>query len=190
VIRSEPISKTRCWVPLLVGKYSHPRVQLGPAIRWSPFLVAAHAGVLICDALGAHIPANGFSRPYVVSMTLATALYGFLALWISFQIARRYVAERWAFLATLGIWFASSLPVYMYFNPSWSHAHSAFAVALFVWYWDKTRGSRTLRQWVLLGLIAGLMMDVYYVSAVLLLLPFFEFIAQSHAAVFKNPREI
>ena len=69
---------------------------IGPAILWSPFLVVAHAGVLICDALGAHIPANGFSRPYIVAMALATALYGFLALWISSQIVRRYVAERWA----------------------------------------------------------------------------------------------
>lgn len=156
---------------------------IGPAILWSPFLIAAHAGVLISDALGAHIPANGFSYPYVVSMAFATALYGFLALWISFQIARRYVAERWAFLATIGIWFASSLPVYMYFNPWWSHAHSAFAVALFLWYWDKTRGTRTLRQWILLGLIAGLMMNVYYASAVLLLLPFFGFVARLRAAL-------
>jgi Dolichyl-phosphate-mannose-protein mannosyltransferase len=175
---------------LLAGGYTatnhlNNHFAIGPAILWSPFLVAAHAGVLIGDGLGAHLPANGFSRPYVVAMALGTALYGFLALWISFDIARRYVAERWAFLATIGIWFASSLPVYMYFNPSWSHAHSAFAVALFLWYWNKTRDTRTLRQWILLGLIAGLMIDVYYVSAVVLLLPFFEFVAHLRAGLFK-----
>jgi hypothetical protein len=52
--------------------------------------------------------------------------------------------------------------VYMYFNPSWSHAHSAFAVALFLWYWDATREGRSLAQWLLLGVIVGLMLDVYY----------------------------
>ena len=62
----------------------------------------------------------------------------------------------------------------MYFNPSWSHAHSAFMVALFVWYWDLTRQSRTTLQWVILGAIAGLMMDVYYPNAILLLLPLLE----------------
>jgi len=46
-------------------------------------------------------------------------------------LARKYVAAHWAFLATLGIWGASSLPVYMYFNPAWSHVQSAFAVAFF-----------------------------------------------------------
>jgi hypothetical protein len=148
--------------------------SVGPAILWFPFLVVAHGSVLLWDRLGGQIPADGFSKPYRVAMALGTALYGFLALLISFVLARRYFAERWAFLATLGIWFASSLPVYMYFNPSWSHAHSAFMVALFLWYWIRTRAARTWVQWIVLGAIGGLMMDVYYVSGVLLLLPLLE----------------
>ena len=50
----------------------------------------------------------------------------------------------------------------MYFNPAWSHAHSAFVCALFLWYWDQTREHRALGEWLLLGLIVGLMLDVYY----------------------------
>jgi len=107
-------------------------------------------------------------------MAVGTALYGFLAIWISFRLTRKYASERCAFLAAISIWFASSLPVYMYFNPSWSHAHSAFMVALFLYYWDHTRASRTPFQWALLGLIAGLMMDVYYPNALLLLFPLLE----------------
>ena len=148
--------------------------SVGPAILWSPFLIVVHVGVILCDHLGGQIPADGFSKPYLMAMALGTAVYGFLALMISFSLARRYVAERWAFLATLGIWFGSSLPVYMYFNPSWSHAHSAFTVALFVWYWTITRPARTRSQWAILGAIGGLMLDVYYVSGVLLLLPLLE----------------
>ena len=147
---------------------------VGPAILWSPFLIAAHLGVLTYDSLGGNISADGYSRPYVLAISLGTALYGFLALWMSFRVARKYLPDRWAFLATVGVWFASSLPVYMYFNPSWSHAHSAFAVALFFWYWDATRGGRTWLQWVCLGAIGGLMLDVYYVNGVLLALPLFE----------------
>jgi hypothetical protein len=148
--------------------------SIGPAILWSPFLLVAHVSVLAYDALGGHVAADGYSEPYLLGMAFGTAVYGFLALWISFRLARKYLAERWVFLGTLGIWFASSLSVYMYFNPSWSHAHSAFMVALFVWYWDRTRQSRTTLQWVILGAIAGLMMDVYYPNALLLLLPLLE----------------
>jgi hypothetical protein len=63
----------------------------------------------------------------------------------------------------------------MYFNPSWSHAQSAFVVALFLWYWDRTRDQRTLRQWFILGLIGGLMMDMYYPNAIFLLVLAVEF---------------
>jgi hypothetical protein len=154
--------------------YVDNHFTVGPAILWSPFFLAAHFGVLAANALGASIPADGYSRPYVWAMGLSTALYGFLGLWLAFRIAREYFEERWAFLATLGIWAASSLPVYMYFNPSWSHAHSAFAVALFLWYWNRTRGPRSPLQWILLGLLAGLMMNVYYPNAVVLVVPLLE----------------
>ena len=138
---------------------------VGPAILWTPFLLVAHLGVLLARALGSSVLADGFSAPYRIAMALATAIYGFLGLLLAFRLAREYVHERWALLATIAIWWASSLPVYMYFNPSWSHAHSAFVVALFLWYWHGTRSSRSLAQWLILGLITGLMLNVYYANA-------------------------
>ncbi len=147
---------------------------VGPSVLWFPFLLLTHVGVLLCDRLGAHVAADGFSAPYVVTMAFATALYAFLGLWLSFALARKYFAERWALLATIGIWWASSLPVYMYFNPSWSHAHSAFAVALFLWYWNRTRRQRTVSQWILLGLLSGFIVDVYYPNGALLVIPLLE----------------
>jgi hypothetical protein len=156
--------------------------SIGPALLWAPFLLAAHGIVLLCNALGAHIPADGFSFPYLLAMALGTAVYGFLGLLLSYSLARKYVESRWAFLATLAIWGASSLAVYMYFNPAWSHAHSVFAVALFLWYWDRTRGSRTFLQWILLGLICGLMVDVYFANGVFLILPLIEsLVAYGHS---------
>lgn len=141
--------------------------SVGPAMLWSPFLVLAHSGILLARAFGSKVPTDGFSAPYRYAMAIGTCLYGFLGLWFSFRFARKYTAPKWSFIATLAIWWASSLPVYMYFNPSWSHAHSAFIVALFLWYWDKTREHRNLKQWVLLGIIGGLMLDVYYANLML-----------------------
>jgi hypothetical protein len=142
--------------------------SVGPAMLWAPFLAVTHAGVVVARRLGLPVAADGYSRPYRVTMAVATAFYGFASLLLSFDIARRYFDRRCAFLATLGIWFASSLSVYMYFNPSWSHAHSAFAVALFLWYWHGTREGRTIREWLLLGCAAGLMINIYYPNAILL----------------------
>ena len=147
---------------------------IGPSMLWAPFIVPVHCAMLTLQKFGMNVKANGFSRPYLIAMALGTALYGFLGLLISFRLASLYTEERWALLATLGMWFASSLPVYMYFNPSWSHAHSVFVVAVFLWYWHRTRQCRTLGQWVILGLISGLLLDVYYVNIAVLLVPFVE----------------
>lgn len=151
---------------------------VGPSILWAPFIVPVHCVMLTLQRIGVKVKASGFSRPYIVAMALATVLYGFLGLWISFHLACVYCEERWALLATLGVWFGSSLPVYMYFNPSWSHAHSVFVVALFLWYWHRTRPGRTLAQWGILGLLSGLMLDVYYLNIAVLLIPLLESVRQ------------
>src|SRR5208282_5542471 len=159
---------------------------VGPAILWSPFFLTAHGGVLLARAFGSSVAADGFSAPYRIAMALATAFYGFLGLLLSFRLARQYVEDRWALLATIAIWWASSLPVYMYFNPSWSHAHSAFVVALFLWYWHETRDTRTLVQWILLGAIGGLMLDVYYANVMLFAILPFEALREYGAAFRKS----
>jgi hypothetical protein len=157
--------------------------SIGPAILWSPFLLPVHAGVKLARHFGAKTSDDGFSAPYRIAIALASAIYGFLGIWLSYRLARKYVPEHWAFLATIAIWFSSSLPVYMYFNPSWSHAHSAFAVALFLWYWDRTRADRTWGQWILFGFLGAVMMNVYYVNAALLIVPLLESISRYLRAI-------
>jgi hypothetical protein len=159
---------------------------VGPAILWTPFLLVAHAGVLFARVLGSQVAADGFSAPYRFAMAFGTALYGFLALLLAARLDRHYVDERWAFLATIAIWWSSSLPVYMYFNPAWSHAHSAFAVALFLWYWHETRDRRTTRQWCILSVIAGLMLNVYYANVTILIVLVVEAVPQYLAAFRTN----
>jgi hypothetical protein len=145
--------------------------SVGPAILWAPFLMVMHGAILGLNHWGWHFQADGFSRPYVITMAVATAIYGFAGLCFSFALARKYVEERWALIATIGVWFGSSFLVYMYLNPSWSHTHSAFAVGLFLWYWQRTMGHRSIIQWVALGAISGLMIDIYYPNALFLMLP-------------------
>ena len=159
---------------------------VGPAMLWTPFLLLAHGGVLIARLFGADVSADGFSLPYLLAMALGTFLCGFLALLLSYRIACRFVAERWALLATVAVWWGSSLPVYMYFNPSWSHAHSAFAVALFFWYWLRTREFRSRSQWLILALIAGLAVNVYYPNLLVLVALIPEALAAYYAAWKRN----
>lgn len=144
---------------------------IGPAILWSPFLLTARALTPLVDAVrGTHYAADGFSRPYMIAMALGTLFYGFMTLWISLCLARKYVPEGWALLAVVGIWLATSFAFYLYVEPSFAHTPSAFLTALFVWYWDRTRENRDWRHWLALGAIAGLMVDTYYPNALVLVL--------------------
>lgn len=157
-----PITKTRH----LPNYY-----PVGPAILWSPFLISTHLAVLGFNRLGGHIAVDGHSWPYIAAMAGATVIYGFMGLCLSFAVARKFVKERWAFWATVGIWFAGGLPIFMYLYPSWPHTHSIFVNSLFLFYWLRTRGARTPRQWLLLGLLGGLMIEMHYPNVVFLLAP-------------------
>ena len=148
---------------------------IGPAILWSPFLLSGRAAALLIDHF-AHtsLASDGFSKPYIFSMALGTYIYGFLALLFSMRLAKRYIEERWAFVATVAIWLASSFAFYLYAEPSFAHIPSAFLVSLFILIWDRTRAERTWPQWLALGILAGLMMDTYYPNVLVLLLPLFD----------------
>jgi len=111
-----------------------------------------------------------------------------LGLLFSFLLARKFVKVLWVFMATLAIWGASSLAVYMYFNPSWSHAHSAFTVAWFLWYWERTREQRSTGQWVILGAITAIMLNIYYANLLVLTVLLVEAIWQ-YADILRGKRE-
>jgi hypothetical protein len=143
--------------------------SIGPAILWAPFLLPTHIVVLAAHHLGYPVEPDGHSSPYLYVMALATALYGCAAVLLSFRLARQFTDEFCAILATLGIWLGTSLPVYMYVEPAWSHAHSAFTTALVLWYWNRTRGSAEWKRWLIIGAFCGLLLDVYYVNAIFLL---------------------
>ncbi len=138
---------------------------VGPALLWLPFFLAAHALVGVLHLASVAVPADGYAAPYRWFCAAGTALYGWLAVLIGYSVAERYVGPRAAFVAALSVWWASSLPVYMYFLPFHVHALAAFAVALFLGYWLRARRfGWALGRWAAWGAMAGLMIDVYYLN--------------------------
>jgi hypothetical protein len=128
---------------------------IGSALLWSPFYVLTDAGVRAARALGADVPADGFSRPYIAAVTYASAFYGFLALLLSAWAAGMIVGAAAATVAA--VWLGTPLLFYMYVAPGFSHACSAFAVAAFVVVWLHVRRTWSLRGVAALGAAAALM---------------------------------
>jgi hypothetical protein len=172
---------------------------VGSAIMWAPFFLAADAAVHLANALGAGIPADGFSAPYTQSVAYASAFYGFLGVLLSYRLARGYASQRAAALAAGTIWLATPLVWYMYVQMPFAHATGLFLTALFLTIWHETRGKaegrtsfivqRSARAWLALGLVGGLMTVTREQLGLFLLIPALEavlaYLALARAGVWR-----
>jgi len=135
---------------------------IGCAILWAPFYAA---GDVVARATGT--PADGFSKPYIAAVAYGSAAYGFAAIVLAMLSAQRLGLP--SFAAALAVWIGTPLLFYMYVAPPFSHACSAFAVALFVWTWLKVRASWSIGGALALGAAAALMamvreQDLFFVA--------------------------
>jgi hypothetical protein len=135
---------------------------IGCALLWSPFYLA---GDVVARATGA--PVDGLSKPYIAAVAYGSAVYGFLALVLAVRCAQRLGLN--GFVAGLAVWFGTPILFYMYVAPPFSHACSAFGVALFTYTWLRTRGEWSIRGLVALGAAGALMamireQDVFFAA--------------------------
>lgn len=147
---------------------------IGAAILWLPFYATAD---LWTRAAGA-AEANGFTQPYIAAVAYGSAVYAFLALLLSVRAARMVVGEHsgGSMIAALAVWFGTPLLFYMYIAPPFSHACSAFAVALFVNAWLHVRRAWSPMGTFALGLSAALMAMVREQDAFAALGPMMDFV--------------
>ncbi|MDT3699789.1 MAG: hypothetical protein RO469_10195 [Thermincola sp.] len=150
--------------------------SVGPAILWAPFYLAAHLAVLAANLFGVHFKPDGFSGLYILAINLSSLFWGFAGMCLVYRMCKKYYARTLSLIATVMVWLATFMLYYTLYEPYMSHAVSFFATTLFIYFWDATRFSHTLRQrstrqWVLLGLAAGLMMLVRWQNALLMILP-------------------
>jgi len=139
---------------------------VGPAILWLPFFAAGHAVAVLSSRLGVPVALDGYSAPYQFSVVAGTCVYSFLGLLLVYRMCRELHDVRVSLLAVLGIWFATSLPAYMYFMASMSHGCSFFTVSLFLFTWQRGRGSLSPARGGLLGLLTGLMARQRYQNVI------------------------
>ena len=135
---------------------------LGCAILWAPFYAV---GDVVAHVSGA--PPDGYSKPYVSAVAYGSAFYGFVAVLLGIGCAERLGFN--GVLPGLMVWLGTPLLFYMYVAPPFSHACSAFAVALFVTMWLRVRGEWTPAGLFALGVTAALMamvreQDAFFVA--------------------------
>jgi hypothetical protein len=156
---------------------------VGCAILWAPFY-------LVADVLAAtnRWQVDGFSRPYLAAVAYGSAVYGFLALVLAILCARRLGLN--GFYPALVVWFGTPLFFYMYVAPPFSHACSAFGVALFIYVWLHVRETWSTPGLVALGAAAALMAMVREQDAFFAAGPALDFVLWAVATVRQNPQNL
>ena len=140
---------------------------IGCAILWSPFYAIADLWTRVRGGIGRDVAVDGYSRPYVSAVAYGSAFYGFATIVLAIRAARRVVGGR-SLSSGLAVWAGTPLLFYMYIAPPFSHACSAFAVALFVTIWLRVRQTWSVRGLVALGFAGALMamvreQDIFFV---------------------------
>ncbi len=143
----------------------------GSAILWAPLFLAVGAMVALLNLIGAQIPFDGLALPFKISAGVAGIAYATAGAWLCYDLARRIYSAASAFWATLTLWLGGSLLYYSLVSPTYSHATSLFAVALFGHTWYRTRGQDDLRRFALLGALAGLAGLVRSQDLIILIVP-------------------
>jgi len=150
------------------GKY-FSQYPFGVPLLWSPYFLIGHG---IASISGAET--NGYSLPYIYMICLGSAINAFIGLLLVYSMLKKYFKKNAALLSLITVWLASPLFYYMYFESSVSHSNSFLIFTLFIWFWHKTFQKRDLKQWILLGILAGVAMLVRYQNVMLLILPLCE----------------
>ncbi len=128
---------------------------IGCAVLWSPFYAAADVVARGARAAGYDVAVDGYSRPYVMAVAYGSTFYGFATIVLGIAAARRILGAS-ALTSGFAVWAGTPILFYMYIAPPFSHACSAFAVALFVTVWLHVRRTWTVRGVVALGLSGAL----------------------------------
>ena len=119
-------------------------------------------------------PPTGFEHvlqlvPGVTGVLAATA-----AAWFAWRLAARMVGERAATRGIAGIWLGSSAFYYTLIAPSYSHAASMFACAMFFWHWLHSDAEWTPARAAVSGALAGFASLMRWQDALLLAVPIYE----------------
>jgi hypothetical protein len=154
---------------------------IGSSILWAPFFLLGHLYTRFSPYLySSSLSADGYSVFYFIFIAVGTSFYGILGLFLVYEVGKHLFSPKSVALAILLITLGTPFFYYLVIQPTLAHINSFFTLSLFLYVWFFTRNGRTPGQWMLLGLLAGLMGLVRTQNLLLIFLPVLELAVYSH----------
>ena len=154
-------------------------VSIGPALLWAPFFVGTYLVLVMLRMLGIYVPLDGLAAPFQASTGVAGVIFATVGAYFCYRSCRLLFPAAPALWGALVAWLATPAVYYSVVSPTYSHAPSLFATALFVYVWLRTRDSYGILRFVWLGLLAGVAALMRWQDVIILALPGCELLSQS-----------
>lgn len=142
------------------------RMTMGMAILWVPFFLMAHA---LAHILG--VSTLGYSWPYSLSIFVATLFYLFVGLYYLRKILLRYVSEVTTAVTLILVVLATNLMFYVISEPGMTHVYNFGLITAFIYFSLKWVEKPELKNTIILGLLAGLIVLIRPVNILVGLFP-------------------
>lgn len=143
--------------PNLQQAFKHPsgnyvmKYSAGQAIMYAPFFFIAHGYASISK-----YPADGFSRPYQLAISIGSLLVAFLGLFYLRKTLRLYFKDGTVALVLIGIALGSNYLDYTAINGAMSHNYLFTLYVLLIWNSISFYKTPSIKKAVFIGLLIGL----------------------------------
>ena len=169
----------RDFYPRLKNGQRFDKYFIGTAVLQAPFFAVGHLYAVNSQ----HFVADGFSKPYQISILGAALFYAFFGLIFIRKLLNSYNVNRfWIAISQFGIVFCTSLLNYMQWEPAYSHVYSFFLILGFLYFARSyfTTENRKSLFWSIIFL--GIIFLVRPVNVLILL--FLPLIAENYSSFF------
>ena len=143
------------------GRPGNP-FQVGCALLWLPFFVAAHAAVALLNGLGMNLTRDGFGLAYELPVYLGSFAYGLAGLYFTWKLLEELWGRAVAGTATALTALATGAAAYLWFEPDMCHVVSLALIALLFYRLHRIHQAQDRRPgaWAVVGALCGLIVAV------------------------------
>lgn len=142
----------------IITKYTY-----GTALLQAPFFIVCHFFTGLSG-----LKNDGFTESYQKSINIAAVFYSFLSLIIIYLFLRRYLCKATSFYTVVCLFLGTNIFYYTIFDTGMSHIYSLFLFSAFIYVASLLPKREKQSDYLLLGLLAGLIIVVRPVNVIFL----------------------
>lgn len=150
----------------------YTKYTCGVAVLEAPFFLAAHT---LSTPLG--YPSDGHSLIYCYAIMMAAVFYMLAGMFLLYECIRKYYSTKAAWLSLAGLLLGTNMFYYTFMQPGMAHIYSFFLFSALIYFTEKIIVPQpATRNFILIGLVSGLLMLVRPTGVIALLYPLYRWL--------------